>query len=82
MGKQQLNDRQRKTGRLASTGLRSTHHVATLQYDRDSLRLNRRRMNIALIGKSLQYSWRQAEFVKTGKRCDRSVDLGGGGRVI
>ncbi len=82
MCQQQLNDGQRKTGGLASAGLGSTHHVATLQHDRNSLRLNRRWMDIALIGKGLQDGWRQAEFVKTGKRCSWSVDLCGGGRVF
>jgi hypothetical protein len=67
MREQQLNNGQREAGGLARAGLRRAHHITPLQHDRDGLGLNRRGMNIALIGECLQHRRGEAEIFKSGK---------------
>src|SRR5204863_8457216 len=57
-------------------GLRGAHHVPALQHDRDCLGLDRRRVDIALIGQGAQDFRRQAEILKTYGVPDRFYRAG------
>jgi len=74
---QQLDDRQREAGRFTGTGLRRAHQIDALQYHRNRLGLNRRRMHITLIVQRTQNFWRKTQILKTNGR--RSIN-GSGGR--
>jgi hypothetical protein len=61
IGGEPVEQRQRERGGLARAGLRHAEHVAALQQLRDRLRLDRRRVGIALFGERLEQEGRQGE---------------------
>ena len=64
LGHETLQQRQCKTSGLAGAGLRTTHQVAALQNDGDSLRLNRCGFGITALGNGTDDFFGQAERFK------------------
>jgi hypothetical protein len=62
IGGEAVEQRQRERGGLAGAGLRHAEHVAATQQHRDRLRLDRRRLGIAFLGKRLQQERREGEI--------------------
>jgi hypothetical protein len=65
LGGEPLQDRQREGGRLAGAGLGDAEQVAALQQRRDGLRLDRRRLGVALGGERLQQLVVEPEVVES-----------------
>ncbi|KAG0162373.1 hypothetical protein DFQ30_002220, partial [Apophysomyces sp. BC1015] len=69
---QALDDRQRKARGLAGAGLRRPHDVAPGQHDWNRLRLDRRRLRVALLDYRLQDRRGKAKAVeRRGRGCWR-----------
>lgn len=66
-----MQDRQRKRRRLARARLRTPKHVLARKRVRDRLRLDRRRVGVALAGHGLQNLCRQAEIGERRARLGR-----------
>jgi hypothetical protein len=61
---EQLQHRQGKAGRLAGTGLRRREQVAPGENDGDRLRLDRRRLGVALLGDRFEQLGRKPEILE------------------
>jgi hypothetical protein len=64
LGREELQDRQRESRRLAGSRLGGAHDVAPLQNQRYRLRLDGRRLGIAFVGDGPQQLGQQPESIE------------------